>query len=197
MCVAFGNVGCGAGSSVKHETAVAAGEAVAETQAADTAGEEALGGLTDPAVPQEAETEARSENGTGAEQPVSRKLIRTVELRAEKEMFDQTLQTITDQIASLGGYTEQSEITGNSLNSRGEAILRYAALTARIPSQRLDAFISGVEAAGNVTNHSETTQDVTLQYSDIQSRKKTLEVEQERIWALLEKADTLDAVITL
>lgn len=38
---------------------------------------------------------------------------------------------------------------------------------------------------------------MTLQYSDLESRKKTLTTEQERIWALLEKADTLEAVIAL
>ena len=54
-----------------------------------------------------------------------------------------------------------------------------------------------MEANGNITNKSETTQDVTLQYSDLESRKKSLTVEQERIWALLEKADTLESVIAL
>lgn len=54
-----------------------------------------------------------------------------------------------------------------------------------------------VEDQANVTERSETTTDVTLQYSDLESRKKTLTTEQERIWALLEKADTLEAVIAL
>ena len=54
-----------------------------------------------------------------------------------------------------------------------------------------------VEDQANVTERSETATDVTLQYSDLESRKKTLTTEQERIWALLEKADTLEAVIAL
>ena len=92
---------------------------------------------------------------------------------------------------------EQSDISGNSLNYRNELIPRYASLKVRIPIDRLDGFISVVEANGNITNKSETTQDVTLQYSDLESRKKSLTVEQERIWALLEKADTLESVIAL
>ena len=48
-----------------------------------------------------------------------------------------------------------------------------------------------------MTNRSESAQDVTLQYSDLESRKKSLTVEQDRIWALLEKADTLESVIAL
>ena len=38
---------------------------------------------------------------------------------------------------------------------------------------------------------------MTLTYSDLESRKKSLTIEQERIWELLEKADTLESVIAL
>ena len=54
-----------------------------------------------------------------------------------------------------------------------------------------------VESAGNVTSKQEQVTDVTLQYSDTESRKKSLEIEQERLWALLEKAESLDAVVAL
>ena len=75
--------------------------------------------------------------------------------------------------------------------------MRTASLAVRIPTGRLDEFITDLEGKGSIVNRSENTEDVTLQYSDIESRKKTLEMEQDRIWALLEKADTLDAVIAL
>ncbi|CDC50048.1 putative uncharacterized protein [Clostridium sp. CAG:58] len=74
---------------------------------------------------------------------------------------------------------------------------RHASITARIPADQLDSFLQVVEDQANVTERSETATDVTLQYSDLESRKKTLTTEQERIWALLEKADTLEAVIAL
>ena len=68
---------------------------------------------------------------------------------------------------------------------------------ARIPADRLDRFVETVESAGNVTSKQEQVTDVTLQYSDTESRKKSLEIEQERLWALLEKAESLDAVVAL
>ena len=86
---------------------------------------------------------------------------------------------------------------GKQADSEGNPILRTASLTVRIPTGRLDEFITDLEGKGSIVNRSENTEDVTLQYSDIESRKKTLEMEQDRIWALLEKADTLDAVIAL
>lgn len=126
-----------------------------------------------------------------------RKLIRNVNLSVETVEFDQLLKSLTDQVGTLGGYVEQSDISGNSLNYRNEPSNRYASLTVRIPLDKVDGFIAEVEKGGNVTNKSESTQDVTLQYSDLESRKKSLTVEQDRIWALLEKADTLEAVISL
>ena len=38
---------------------------------------------------------------------------------------------------------------------------------------------------------------MTLQYSDIESRKKSLTIEQDRLWELLEKAESVDSIIAL
>lgn len=149
--------------------------------------------------------EAGAPEGTGLSDTASispsvksgRKLIRNVNLSVETVEFDQLLKSLTAQVGTLGGYVEQSDISGNSLNYRNEPSVRYASLTVRIPIDKVDGFIAEVEKGGNVTNKSESTQDVTLQYSDLESRKKSLTVEQDRIWALLEKADTLEAVISL
>lgn len=127
----------------------------------------------------------------------NRKLIRTVYIQAETNTFDELLKQIQDQIASLGGYVEESEVTGSSLYAGGGRSYRYADLKVRIPSDHLDGFVTAVEGQSNVTNKSESAEDITLRYSDIESRKKSLEIEQDRIWALLEKADSLDAVIAL
>lgn len=124
---------------------------------------------------------------------VSRKLIRNVSMSVETDAFDQLIDQVQKKVTELSGYIEQSDISGN----RASYSTRYAYLTARIPSDKLDQFIDLVEGSGNVTRKSESIQDVTLQYSDLESRKKTLTVEQDRIWALLEKADTLEAVIAL
>lgn len=132
-----------------------------------------------------------------AAETISRKLIRTVRLNVETDAFDNLLNGLQNQIAALGGYVEQSDISGVSLTYRNEPGSRCASITARIPSGQLNQFVSVVEESGNVTYKSESTEDVTLRYSDLESRKKSLTIEQERIWELLEKADTLEAVITL
>jgi len=113
----------------------------------------------------------------------------------ETTEFDQLIRDISQNVTDAGGYMEQSDISGSSIS--GANGRRNASFTARVPSGKLDSFVTQVSQQGNITNKSEYTQDVTLQYSDIESRKKSLTIEQERLWALLEKADTLEAVIAL
>lgn len=160
-------------------SAETAAELYRETADMEMGSGSALGGSTEISTPQD----------TG------RKLIRTVNLSVETDDFETLLKDLEAQIAALSGYVEQSDISGKSMNY--DSSRRRASMTVRIPSTSLNSFISSVEANGNVTNKSETTSDVTLQYSDLESRKKSLTIEQDRIWALLEKADTLESVIAL
>ena len=135
--------------------------------------------------------------GAAAAQPETgnRKLIRTVTLNVETTGFDGLLEAITQNVNESGGYIEQSDISGNSISYSGGS--RYAFITVRIPADSMDSFLSRVDEQSNVTYRSESVQDVTLTYTDIESRKKSLTIEQERLWDLLEKADSLDSVIAL
>ena len=192
LCAAlFTASGCASKST--GNTADAVPEAAAAvSDSADFSGS----GFTQTAV---SDTESTSAN------PVSdisvsaseRKLIRTVNIDAETDQFDDLITSVTDRITSLGGYTEQSDISGQRTNRSNEPIPRHAYIVARIPADMLDTFMDAVEQGANVTNKTESTQDVTLQYSDVESRKKSLTIEQERIWDLLEKADSLESILSL
>lgn len=129
--------------------------------------------------------------------PAGRKLIRTISLTGETDSFDTLLTGLKERISGMQGYIEQSDISGSSLYDYKKPSPRTASLTIRIPANQTDAFLSSVEQSCNVTNRSENTQDVTLQYSDLESKKKSLEIEQEKIWELLEKAESIDTIITL
>ena len=129
--------------------------------------------------------------------PVERKLIRNVSMNLETREFDALTKSISDAVTFFGGYMEQSDVSGNSLYWSDERSSRCSNLTARIPENKLDAFLTEVSGQGNVTYKNESVQDVTLQYTDITSRKKTLQMEQDRLWELLGKAESIDAVIAL
>ncbi len=147
------------------------------------------------AVNMESGSSLATSGGITPQENIGRKLIRTIHLDVETDTFDVLLDKLQEQIEALNGYVEQSDISGHSIqyeNSR-----RRAHMTVRIPSTKLDQFVTSMEENSNITNKSETTTDITLKYSDLESRKKSLTIEQDRIWALLEKADTLEAVIAL
>lgn len=129
--------------------------------------------------------------------PIEHKLIRNVSMHLETREFDALTKSISDAVTFFGGYMEQSDVSGNSLYWSDERSSRCSNLTARIPENKLDAFLTEVSGQGNVTYKNESVQDVTLQYTDITSRKKTLQMEQDRLWELLEKAESIDAVIAL
>lgn len=192
------------GSSSAHTSPASATPAVytQETAAADYyepgAGVSRNGTATEAS--EISDSVAMSSGNYKAESPsvkTGRKLIRNVNMDVETNDFDSLLTGINNKIAALGGYTEQSNISGRRAGYQNQPYPRNAYITARIPADKLDIFVSSVEDTGNVINKSESTDDVTLRYSDIESRKKSLTVEQDRLWALLEKADTLEAVIAL
>ena len=142
------------------------------------------------------DTSAQESSSSQNSSSVRRKLIRTISLNVETTAFDDLLSSIQSFVTTGGGYIEQSDVSGTSVSASPDR-RRYAYLTVRIPSGGLDNFLSQMAEKSNVINRSENVQDVTLQYTDIESRKKSLTIEQERLWALLEKADTLEAVIAL
>lgn len=128
-------------------------------------------------------------------QDAGEKIIRTFDLSIETKEFDPVYDGIQKKVTELGGYMEDSSLDiGSAYYSNYN---RYATMTARIPSDRLTEFVENVKDTANVTNISESTRNVTLQYVDTESRKKALETEQTRLLELLEKAETVEDIITI
>lgn len=127
------------------------------------------------------------------ENPVDRKLIREVSMEVETEHYDGLIQTVEEQVAALGGYIESSYASGGGINGG----TRYVEISARIPKEKMDAFITAVEGESSVRNKRETVEDVTLQYVDLESHKKALQTEQNRLLELLGQAESVEDIITI
>lgn len=183
--------GCGAASK----------SAATETAVQDNCSEAAY--ATDDIYSTEAMPEAAAgyteEGGTGASvvqvQDVQRKLIRDVNLEVETETFEELLSTVGEKTRNLGGYIEES-YTYNGSNYYGKGT-RNANLTIRIPAEKLDEFLLAVGEVSNVISRNESVTDVTLEYVDLESHKRVLLAEQERLLELLEKAETIEDIISL
>ncbi len=145
-----------------------------------------------------AETDAEVPESAKAEkvEDTSRKLIKTVDLMVETQDFDGLMPLIEQKVAELGGYIENSDVYNGS-NYRSYRDLRWASLTVRVPQNNLEEFISDVKVVSNVTNCNQRVEDVTLTYVDLESHKKALQTEQDRLLELLEVAETVDDIITI
>lgn len=141
-----------------------------------------------------AETAITSENGIEASIQSNRKLIKTVWLDVQTKEFDEMLEYLTAKVQEMGGYTEASSISGNSYYYQST---RNADYTVRIPSDKLDQFVQVVGEKGNISYKSEEIEDVTLEYVDVESHKKALEAEQERLLELLEIAESMEDIIAI
>ncbi len=141
-----------------------------------------------------ADTGVTSENGLEAQVENGRKLIRTVSLSLETKEFDSVLTNLSTKTTELGGYIETSSVNGNSYSHHST---RYASYVIRIPANKLNEFVEVVSELGNVTQKNESVEDVTLRYIDVESHKKALEIEQERLLELLSKAENMEEILTI
>ena len=181
--------GCGSKSMMATESAVA------DSAAYDDMAYDSGYDTTESASAEEAGSGAvTSENGIEEVQETDRKLIRNVNLSLQTKEFDTVLDNMSQKIKDLGGYIQDSSVWGSSSDYSSS---RSASYTLRIPSDKLDEFIDVVETLGNVTYKNESVDDVTLRYVDVESHKKALETEQERLLALLEKAENVEDIITI
>ena len=127
--------------------------------------------------------------------PQGQKFIITMDIQAEAEDLDAALSAVTEKAGALGGYIEdQSQYNGSLYSGRR---YRSASLTVRIPAEKLEEFTAAVENAGNVVSSSRSTQDVTLQYVDTESRITALKTEQARLLELMDEAATMSDLLEI
>lgn len=122
------------------------------------------------------------------------KIIRRVELNLETKTFDELVKSIETQVYELGGYVEQSRITGRHYNSDN---LRYGVMVIRIPRETVNGFLNNIGSIANIVEKAENVDNVSLQYVDIESQKKSLEIEQERLLGLLERTEKMEDIMSL
>lgn len=186
--------GCGASSKgtgvMEAASDTAAASAVQENSYADA------GGYAMESTAEAEEMDMAAEGGSSPQvQSTQRKLIRNVTLEVETETFEDLLANVKKRTEQFGGYIEESyAYNGSTYYGKSN---RNANLTIRIPAQKLDEFLTMVSENSNVISQNESVTDVTLQYVDMESHKKALVAEQERLLELLERAETIEDIITL
>lgn len=187
--------GCGGMGSKDAGSADRPGENGAYEMATEDAA------MQDADLAEKSETEEKASagetllEGSGADEAAnkSEKLIYTYNYSVETKEFEKFTEQITSKTAQLGGYVQNSEISG----SAADGVNRSANLILRIPAGRMNQMTNVLDTQSNVTYRNTSTENVTLQYVDMESHVKALRTEQETLLRLIEKAEKLEDVITL
>ncbi len=190
LCVimAVSLVGCGA--KMSNDMAV---EEMEYFSAADSAGgiiyntSESLNGkieLQSDTVP--------NENGE-VPKTTNEKIIKTVEAYVQTKEYDKYISGLTANVVANGGYIENSDA---NMGGYGNAN-RHSVYKLRIPADKLDVFMLSAEENGKITSKTETQQNVTLEYVDVESRISAYKTEKETLTGLLEKAASLENVLAI
>ncbi len=123
------------------------------------------------------------------------KIITTVYISMETKEFTETVDSLMGLLKENKGYIERSDISHN--NYINSARLKYAEYTIRVPREKLEGFVQGVKGVGNIISENTSKLDITKSYRDTESRLRVIETKEERILALLEKAEKMEDIIVL
>lgn len=119
------------------------------------------------------------------------RIIYTGTLEMEVEDFDETSFEVRTIAKSYGGFISDSNIyTTPAGKKRGY-------ITLRIPQASFQDMIDDVSALGKVETLNTQSQDVTLEYTDLNSRLTNLQKQEERLLDLLDRADNITEILTI
>lgn len=171
--------GCGASSSATATSAAA----VQET--AGSAMEDAANGTDGGA--------GAADLGSGALTPQdSRKIIYNATLWLETKQFDQASADLLEAASQAGAYVQSSESSGSA--EQGDRSVYY---TLRVPAENYSEFLNAAAQAANLIRRSESSQDVTAEYVDLEARLASLEQQRQRLDELAAQAESLEDLLAI
>lgn len=97
----------------------------------------------------------------------------------ESTDFDAARDTLLAAVDDCGAWMEYSSLSGDAKDHD-----RYAYYTVRVPVENYRTFLAAVGEAGSVLDLSETAENITSSYIDVQARLSALEAQRERLNAL-------------
>lgn len=118
------------------------------------------------------------------------KLILNADLSLETQDFEKSAADIEKMTAEAGGYIESS-------GTYGDTGSRSANYTLRVPQEKFEQFYAQLGENMHVVSRSRSSEDVTEQYTDIETRLATLQTKHERLLALLDQAGKMEDIISL
>ena len=137
--------------------------------------------------------------GTGAgslPSVIDRKITRTASLEVSVDNVLESVQKVEDIAVIAGGFVSNSSlaVTGSEEDNGIET----ATVKIRVPAEAYSDVLGQLRGiAKEVRSQSEDTQEVTEEYTDLQSRIRNLEATEGRYLDLLSRATTISDILSL
>lgn len=110
----------------------------------------------------------------------------------------QSVETIAGMAEGMGGYVVTSNVYQTTFgdNRLGEAVTaKQASITIRVPSDQLEAALDQIKSgAVEVRNQNISGQDVTEEYTDLQSRLDNLQAAESELREIMDSASRRDKI---
>ncbi len=136
------------------------------------------------------------EDGLMVQETQIRMVIKNASLSIVVEDPSASLDMISFMAESLGGYVVSSNLFRAQLDSG----LEYpeASVTIRVPAEKLDQALSEIKSgAGEVLSENVSGQDVTQEYTDLESRLRNLERAEDQLAEILEASYNTEDVLSV
>jgi hypothetical protein len=138
---------------------------------------------------------ASQEEAFGTE--MGAKIIKNGYMSVETLDFDEATSTIVRRAQQQGGFIASSNVQGWSQDQARNKPMRTAHYKIRVPSSKFEQFMTDLGELGNVTRSENWGEDVSAQYFDTEARLKSLETQEDRLLAILSKAERLSDILEL
>lgn len=122
----------------------------------------------------------------------SRKIIYNATLWLETKQFDQASADLLEAASQAGAYVQSSESSGSA--EQGNRSVYY---TLRVPADHYSEFLNAAAQAANLIRRSESSQDVTAEYVDLEARLASLEQQRQRLDELAAQAESLEDLLAI
>lgn len=160
-----------------------------------------MGYSDQPLVPQEVFVEvAREAGGFSASTPpldVERLVIKDASLTIVVDDPSASMEAIGQMAEEMGGFIVSAQLYQTRLESGAE--VPQASITVRVPAERLNEALASIRSQSEIDPLSENinSQDVTSDYTDLQSRLRNLEATEAQLTEIMDSASKTEDVLAV
>ena len=137
--------------------------------------------------------------------PVGSRIARTASLQLRVVDVPRAAASIRTMVTGLDGYvvseqigsSDVADLAGGEPGAQASVVDRVGEMTLSVPSVKLDPTLDRLGQLGTVVDRSTSSEDVTSQYVDTDSRLRTMRTSVDRVRALMGRATALGQVVQL